>query len=164
MAYSILDDKEKGDSYLKKCNYKLIAETQEKLTNNIAEKIEAYIEAGENYNLIDDYKNEIYCYEKAIKMIKENLNEDEYKTSTKYYISRLNLLADLYKYIKDYENAKRCYLEQLELCKGSEEEDLDELIGLYKDLSYIYRKIGDEKEAEKYEEEINKINEDVIKF
>lgn len=164
MAYSILDDKEKGDLYLKKCNYKLIAETQEKSTNNIAEKIEAYIEAGGNYNLIDDYKNGIYCYEKAIKMIKENLNEDEYKTSTKYYISRLNLLADLYKSIKEYENAKRCYLEQLELCKGSEEEDLDELIGLYKDLSYVYRKIGDEKEAEKYEEEINKINEDVIKF
>ena len=28
---------------------------------------------GENYSLIDDYKNESYCYEKAIKMIRENL-------------------------------------------------------------------------------------------
>lgn len=164
MAYSALDSREKGDLYLKKCNYKLIAETKEKLTDNIEEKIEAYVDAGENYSLIDDYKNEIYCYEKAIKMIRENLNEDEYKTSRKYYMSRLNLLAEVYKYIKDYENAKRCYLEQLKVYKEGEEEDLDDLIGLFKDLSYIYKKIGDEEEAEKYEEEINKINEDVIKF
>ncbi len=164
MAYSALDSREKGDLYLKKCNYKLIAETKEKLTDNIEEKIEAYVDAGENYSLIDDYKNEIYCYEKAIKMIRENLNEDEYKTSRKYYMSRLNLLAEVYKYIKDYENAKRCYLEQLKVYKEGEEEDLDDLIGLYKDLSYIYKKTGDEEEAEKYEEEINKINEDVIKF
>lgn len=97
-------------------------------------------------------------------MIRENLNEDEYKTSRKYYMIRLNLLAEVYKYIKDYENAKRCYLEQLKVYKEGEEEDLDDLIGLYKDLSYIYKKTGDEEEAEKYEEEINKINEDVIKF
>ena len=164
MAYSALDSREKGDLYLKKCNYKLIAETKEKLTDNIEEKIEAYVDAGENYSLIDDYKNESYCYEKAIKMIRENLNEDEYKTSRKYYMSRLNLLAEVYKYIKDYENAKKCYLEQLKVYKEGEEEDLDDLIGLFKDLSYIYKKIGDEEEAEKYEEEINKINEDVIKF
>ncbi len=164
MGYSSLDNGEKGDLYLKRCDYSLIAETKEKLTNNISEKIEAYIDSAENYSLIHDYKNEIYCYEKAIKMIRENLNEDEYKTSRKYYMSRLNLLAEVYKYIKDYENAKRCYLEQLKVYKEGEEEDLDDLIGLYKDLSYIYKKTGDEEEAEKYEEEINKINEDVIKF
>lgn len=54
-----------------------------------------------------NYKNEIYCYEKAVKMIKENLNEEEYRTSTKYYISRIDLLARIYKHIKDYENAKK---------------------------------------------------------
>ena len=52
-------------------------------------------------------------------------------------MSRLNLLAEVYKYIKDYENAKKCYLEQLKVYKEGEEEDLDDLIGLFKDLSYI---------------------------
>lgn len=41
---------------------------------------------------------------------------------------------------------------------------MNDLLALYKELSCVYRETGDKKNAEKYEEEINKINEDVIKF
>lgn len=157
-CYKLDESYDEGKIYLNGCNYKAVAEHEsEKFLEKPIEQFKIFEQAGENYALVDNYKEAIYCFKKALAFIShtmENLEESE--LSYYDYIRINDRIVINYKELKEYDKALEYEKNSLEIINksfgrgGSHSPSLYEYTQKYIDIGNLYLEKEDYEETVEY--------------
>lgn len=161
-AYKLNDSYDLGMSYMKKCNFRLMADNESlEFKENINKQFEIYKEAGECYERVEKYNEAVQCFKNSLVNVKDSIMKNIEKNNTfseiTYYdyIAVNDSIVRNYTFLGQYQCAIEYEKDNLEIMLNCVEKEgyyisVSELTRKYIDIGQLYLKEENYEQSEQY--------------